>query len=203
MTNRRVLSAVTLVVLLGILVTGAYIGWKRLSEPVGETQAPKKTAGPHCDAGVSKGDVVRTRDVTVSVYNAGDRTGLASQTMSELEATGVHRRRGGQRPERPRRRDRKCGSWRAPRPDPAARLVARQFGKHTLIQAVKRDLGPGVEVIVGDDFVGLVKAPVEDQRARRRLRLLSQRLIPASTPAGRAATPRAAGSRCGPSPCAA
>lgn len=160
MTNRRVLSAVTLVVLLGILGVGAYIGWQRLTAPVEDKTAPTKTAGPRCDAGVHKGDVVKTRDVTVSVYNAGDRTGLAGQTMSELEARGFIAGEVGNAPE-----DLASVDWvrvlARSKTDPAARLVALQFGRQTLVQAVKQDLGPGVEVIVGDKFLGLVKAPAE------------------------------------------
>ena len=45
------------------------------------------------------------------------------------------------------------------RNDPAAQLVARQFGPDTLVQPRGQDLGPGVDVIVGDKFAGLVKAP--------------------------------------------
>lgn len=160
MTNRRVLSAVTLVVLLGILVVGAYMGWQRLTAPVDESPEPTTAAGPTCDPGVRKGEVVRTRDITVSVYNAGDRTGLAGQTMSELEARGFIAGEVGNAPD-----DLASVDWvrvlARSKTDPAARLVALQFGKQTLIQAVKQDLGPGVEVIVGDKFLGLVKAPAQ------------------------------------------
>jgi hypothetical protein len=45
------------------------------------------------------------------------------------------------------------------RNDPAAQLVARQFGRQTVVQPSLEDLGPGVDVVVGDSFVGLVKAP--------------------------------------------
>jgi hypothetical protein len=151
---------VTLVVLVGILVVGAYVGWQRLSAPVDENPAPTKAVGPRCDAGVHKGDVVRPRDVTVSVYNAGDRNGLAGQTMSELEARGFIAGEVGNAPA-----DLASVDWvrvlARSKEDPAARLVALQFGKQTLVQPVKQDLGPGVEVIVGDKFLGLVKAPTE------------------------------------------
>ncbi len=157
MTNRRILSGATLIVLMSLLAVGAYVGWQRLSAPVPERDEPTKASGPRCDGGVARGDVVRTRDITVSVYNAGSRSGLAGQTMSELEARGFIPGDVGNAPAKF-----ETVRWvrvLAPsKKDPAARLVALQFGKQTLVQAVKRDLGPGVEVIVGDKFLGLVDA---------------------------------------------
>src|SRR3954447_17825089 len=89
-SKRSVISGVTLVVLVGLLVTGAYVGWQKLKEPIpgGDDGAHSQVSGPRCKEGVKRGDLVRPRDVTVSVYNAGSRTGLAGQTMSELEARG-------------------------------------------------------------------------------------------------------------------
>jgi hypothetical protein len=36
--------------------------------------------------------------------------------------------------------------------------VAQQFGSNTLVRVTKKDLGPGVDVLVGTDFRGLKKA---------------------------------------------
>jgi hypothetical protein len=157
--SRRLLSAVTITVLLLVLVLGAVIGWQALSAPLpGSDEPAASTPSPDCDPGLSKGDLVHASDVTVSVFNAGTRSGLAGQTQEQLTARGFIAGDVGNAP----------GTLAGVRfvrvladttTDPAAKLVARQFGRHTLIQKEDDDLGPGVEVVVGDRFVGLVKAP--------------------------------------------
>lgn len=160
MTSRRIVSGVTLVVLVCVLVAGAWIGWKTLSAPLpgGDDGEQQTVSGPKCDGGVRRGDVVRPADVTVSVYNAGSRSGLAGQTQSELGARGFIPGEVGNAPE-----DMLDVQYvrvlAKSKDDPAARLVALQFGANTLIEAVEDDLGPGIEVIVGDGFLGLVEAP--------------------------------------------
>jgi LytR cell envelope-related transcriptional attenuator len=154
-TNRRTLTAITLTVLVALLVVGAYVGWRALLAPLDD----KTEATPRAEDGcaVARGDRVRTRDVTVSVYNAGTRAGLAGQTQDELAARGFIPGDIGNAPD-------DLASVRVvrvlaeTRRDPAAKLVALQFGKRTKVQA-EPDLGPGVEVVVGDRFKGLVKAP--------------------------------------------
>jgi hypothetical protein len=96
--------------------------------------------------------------VTVSVFNAGGRSGLADQTLGELTARGFIAGEIGNAPRDVS--DVKFVRVLAPkRNDPAALLVARQFGPQTLVQPRAEDLGRGVDVIVGDKFAGLVKAP--------------------------------------------
>jgi hypothetical protein len=158
-TDRRTgLAGITFLVLFGILALGAVVGWRAVSAPVPGATEATPSAGPSCRRGLSAGDVVRTGDVTVSVFNAGNRSGLADQTLSELTARGFISGEVGNAPG-------DVGDVRfvrvlAPsRNDPAAQLVARQFGPQTLVQPTKEDLGPGVDVIVGDRFAGLVKAP--------------------------------------------
>lgn len=164
MTGRRAVSAVTMVVLLGLLVAGAWFGWQSISAPLPGDDEPAKRAKPQCDEGFAKGDVVTTGDVTVSVYNAGSRSGLADQTLSELAARGFQRGDVGNAPTEleivqfVRVLTESEG-------DPTAQLVARQFGGSTVVQ-VGDSLGPGVEVIVGDRFAGLVDAPSQI-KARR------------------------------------
>ena len=158
--GRRALTAITLVVLVVLLVVAGLVGWRAISGPVDETPEADATGKPDasCDPGLKKGDLVRTREVTVSVYNAGSRAGLAAQTQDELKARKFIPGEIANAP----------AGYSGVRfvrvlapsvDDPAARLVALQFGRHTLIQATDTDLGPGVDVIVGNEFVGLVKAP--------------------------------------------
>ncbi len=156
MAHRRTLTAVTLTVLVALLVVGAYVGWRALLTPLEESEGTT-TSEPGCADGVARGDTVRTRDVTVSVYNAGTRSGLAGQTQEELAARGFIPGDLGNAPD-------DLSSVRVvrvlaeTRRDPAAKLVALQFGRGTRVQA-SPDLGSGVEVIVGDKFKGLEKAP--------------------------------------------
>jgi hypothetical protein len=160
MAQRQALSAVTLVLLVGLLVVGASIGWRTLTAPVPGGDDTAQATGPGCDAGVARGDVVRPADITVSVYNAGSRAGLAGQTLSQLGARGFIPADVGNAPED--LQDVDFVRVLAPSPqDPAARLVALQFGPNTLVEPTKENLGPGVEVVVGDRFVGLVKAPLK------------------------------------------
>ncbi len=50
--------------------------------------------------------------------------------------------------------------WTTEANDPAATLVAQAFGPRTLVQVTKTDLGPGIDVLVGNRFRGLnPKAP--------------------------------------------
>jgi hypothetical protein len=161
MTNRRIVSAVTLVVLMGVLVVGVVVGWRTLSAPLpSRDDEAQSVSGPKCDSGVHRGDVLRPRDVTVSVYNAGSRSGLAGQTQSELEARGFISGEVGNAPTG-MQDVQYVRVLATSKSDPAAKLVALQFGANTLIEPVKNDLGPGVEVVVGDGFLGLVKAPTQ------------------------------------------
>jgi hypothetical protein len=153
--SRRVLTTVTMLVLLGLLAVGAVVGWRALSAPAdgsGEADAPR------CAEGVQRGEKLAAREVTVSVFNAGNRSGLAGQTIEQLSSRGFLEGEVGNAPG-------SLASVRvvrvlAPnRNDPAARLVAVQFGPNTFVQQSEEDLGPGVDVVVGDDYVGMVKAP--------------------------------------------
>ena len=157
MVSRKAISAVTILVLIGLLVAGAYYGWQSISAPLPGDDEPDRAERPRCEEGISRGDVVQTKDVTVSVYNAGSRSGLADQTRSELVARGFIPGDVGNAPAE--LEEVRFVRVLAPKAnDPTARLVAMQFGANTYIEPVEQDLGPGVDVIVGDDFIGLVEA---------------------------------------------
>jgi hypothetical protein len=49
--------------------------------------------------------------------------------------------------------------WTTERDDLRAKLVARQFGKQARVRVTDEDLGPGVDVVVGNRMRPLVKAP--------------------------------------------
>jgi len=149
-----VITAVTLLVLVGVLLTGAYVGSRALFSPL-PSEDPE--VGGSCEQGLRKGERVRSRDITVSVYNAGTRSGLADRTREQLVSRGFIAGEVDNAPEGSRVRLVRILAPR--RDDPAARLVALQFGRRVPLQVSRDDLGPGVEVLVGDDFRRLVKAP--------------------------------------------
>jgi hypothetical protein len=159
-TSRKAVSAATMVVLIGLLIAGAWFGWQSISAPLPGDDEPTKRAKPRCEGGFAKGDLVQTGDVTVSVFNAGSRSGLADQTLSELSARGFERGAVGNAPTELETVQFVRVLARSAE-DPTARLVALQFGSNTLVQASKKKLGPGVDIIVGDGFLGLVDAPAE------------------------------------------
>ncbi|MGZ4444293.1 MAG: LytR C-terminal domain-containing protein [Nocardioidaceae bacterium] len=155
MARRHVTTAVTLVVLLGILGAGALYGVKSLFAPV-PSVTPSLSASASCTPKtLAKGHRLRTRQVMVSVYNAGTRSGLAGKTQRLLAKRGFLRGDLGNAPSNLRF----VQVWTTQAHDPAARLVAAQFGRSTVVKVRKKALGPGIAVLVGNDFRGLVPAP--------------------------------------------
>ncbi len=154
--DRRSRAAITALVLCAVLALFLVVGWRQVSAP-GPWNGDVAATADDCTDGLAKGDLVRTTDVTVSVYNAGTRSGLASRTQDELLARGFLPGDLGNAPD-----DvdgvRKVRVLAPKTDDPAASLVARQFGKKVRVKQ-HDDLGAGVEVVVGDKFKGLVKAP--------------------------------------------
>jgi hypothetical protein len=144
-------------VLVGLMLAGGVVGWTALFSPLPEDEETTSSE-PRCDPGLAPGDTVHTRDVTVSVFNAGTRSGLAGDTQQRLVARGFLAGEVGNAPDA--LADVRFVRVIAPaRNDPAAQLVALQFGPDTLVDTRGDDLGPGVDVVVGDRFRGLVRAP--------------------------------------------
>lgn len=159
MTGRHLTTAVTLLVLCGILVVGAVVGFRTMFSPIpGGGPFAHASPSPTCTVkSVNKGQRIRSRQVMVSVFNAGTQAGLADKTLHALERRGF---RTGQTGNAPRKvKVRFVQVWTTKKKDATAMLVARQFGHHALIKVSKTDLGEGVDVVVGNDFRGLKKAP--------------------------------------------
>jgi hypothetical protein len=160
MARPRLLSVATLTALVVLLVVGAVVGWHSLTAPVDPEDPEPTPSASGCVREFAKGDRVAASRVRVSVYNAGNRTGLAATVRNRLEARGFLP--GEARNAPARYRDVRVVRVLAPSVrDPAARLVALQFGQKTFVQRTGVELGPGVEVVVGNNFVGLVDAPRE------------------------------------------
>ncbi len=153
--SRRLSTAITLAVLVALLVIGAVAGFNALFAPIPDARGP--AASPVCTpTQVSAGKRITSREVTVSVFNASDRSGLASETLNALADRGFQPGDAGNAPGGTGVRF--VQVWSTEEDDAAARLVARQFGPRVVVR-VGDDLGVGVDVVVGPRFRGLVKAP--------------------------------------------
>ena len=159
MTRRHVTTAVTMLVLLGLLVVGFVVGAKALFAPIpGGSLAATPSPSPSCFArNLSKGQKIRSRQVEVSVFNAGSKAGLADQTLAALGKRGFRTGEAGNAPSPVMVRS--VQVWTTKKQDVAARLVALQFGARTIVRRTDADLGRGVDVVIGDRFRRLVPAP--------------------------------------------
>jgi hypothetical protein len=163
MTGRRLTTGATLVaatVLLGIM---AVWGYNSATAPIGDDTSAT-TAGPGCpteDQIVTK--YVRRVDVTVSVYNAGKKSGRAQATLDLLEQAGFQPGEVRNAPEGVTVA--RAAVYTTKADDPAAELVALALGKNTQVVHSDEELGPGVDVVIGDRFKQL------DPAAPKRLEL--------------------------------
>lgn len=157
--GRRLTTGITLLVLIGLLFLGAAWGWKALFAEVPGGSLLGGEPVPTCSPErVKAGQKIRARDVRVSVFNAGSQSGLASETLDVLRKRGFRPGDAGNAPSDIKVR--RVQVWSTIEDDPAARLVARQFGKKVKVRYADEDLGLGVDVVVGNKFKGrLVKAP--------------------------------------------
>lgn len=153
MRGRHLTTAITLLVLVGILVVGGLYGMKSLFAPL---PGDDPSAGASCSAiNVKKGQKIRARQVEVSVFNGGSRSGLADETLGALHKRGFRKGSSGNAPETSKVK--RVQVWTTQRRDPAARLVAKQFGPGTAVKFKDTDLGPGVDVVVGNGLGKLAK----------------------------------------------
>jgi LytR cell envelope-related transcriptional attenuator len=145
-------TGLTLAGLAALVVLGGLLGWAALTQPF-----PEKTTPPKCVATkVSPGEKVFPGQVTVSVFNAGGRNGLASSTMAALVDAGFAEGDTGNAPSGAKVA--RVQIW-APSPQsPDVRLLKSRLGPETPV--VKQNgPGAGLNVMVGDGFTQLVKGP--------------------------------------------
>jgi hypothetical protein len=159
MTGRHLTTAVTLLVLCGLLLLGGVVGVKTMLSPIpGNQPAAGGSPSPTCStANVKKGQRIRSRQVMVSVFNAGTTVGLADQTLHRLAKRGFRAGDHGNAPSNVKVRF--VQVWTTKKHDATARLVALQFGRKTRVKVTRTNLGQGVAVVVGNDFKGFKKAP--------------------------------------------
>lgn len=175
---RQITTAITLLVLCGILAAGAVYGWNQLFAEVPEPGASAtEEPSPTCTTKtVAPGQRLTTRQVRVSVFNAGTVSGKAGDTLTALNRRGFLTGEDGNAPEDVSVQ--KVQVWTTVRNDPEAQLVARQFGKKVRIVVSEQDLGPGVDVLVGNKLNGLAK------KAPRSIKVDSKQSVCLPNPSG-------------------
>jgi len=148
--NTHVKTLLTLTVLAVLVLLGVTWGWSSFTQPYPHHASPKACYPTK----LQPGDRVSAPKVTVSVFNASQRVGLAERTMVAFEDQGFGSGTVGNAPK---------GAivhyaqiWARDRRDPAVRLVASRLGPHASIVARKHG-GPGIIVMVGPLFEKLVQ----------------------------------------------
>jgi hypothetical protein len=150
-------SGATLAVLALIFVGGLAWAWPKVTAPF-----PEEASDPACaDTLFSAGDQLKPGDVLLSVLNASDRDGLASETMNRLARAGFGR---GELGNAPSIHGTAAQVWTSDPDGAVARLVASYLGDDVKM-VDQSSSAPGVVVVVGDEFPGVVKGvrqePVE------------------------------------------
>jgi hypothetical protein len=159
-SRRRIITGLTLVALAGVLCVMGFIGVKQALKPF---PSGKSSSSPACTQKKQVARILTRRDVQVSVFNAGDRSGLASVTLDKLETAGFVAGNAGNAPGTAQVR--RAVVWTTKPDDYSAKLAALALGPGTQVVVTKTDLGPGVDVLVGNRVHGL------DKKAATRLRL--------------------------------
>jgi hypothetical protein len=142
-------TALTLAVLAGLLGFAASWGWSELTAPL-----PGLTKAATCvETPVEQGDTVTPEQVTVSVLNAGRRSGLASRTMTALTDAGFNKGDSGNAP--PKSGVVYAQIWTDDPSSPAVALLSSWLDR---VKVVQRDVNQvGVVLVVGDNFRRLAK----------------------------------------------
>jgi len=150
----RLRSAITLGVLCLMLLLGLVWGVNALTRPLPSLTTTPEPTGPCSEVEVAKGEKVYRDQVTVSVFNASSREGLAGDTLEKLVARGFGAGETGNAPSGTRVAAAQI--WTDDPENPAVRLVASHFGSD--VKVVRHTgLGVGVTVVVGNDLSDLRK----------------------------------------------
>lgn len=139
---RLVRTPLTLLVLLGVLCYGAWWGWTNVIREV--PPAPPTPCVPTRVNGA-----LRSQQVTVNVYNGGDRKGLAGDVARSLRQRGFRVPRAANTGEKVQQ----TVIQGAGAKNPEVLLVQRFFRKSTV--RVDKRADHSVDVLVGNKYAGL------------------------------------------------
>ncbi|MBD8608594.1 LytR C-terminal domain-containing protein [Aeromicrobium fastidiosum] len=144
------MRVLTLTVATAVFLLGGVVGFRLLTASTGDAVE----AAPTCrNEVITAGDPIDSNVITVNVFNASSRSGLANRALIELQANGF---RGGQIGN--------SDSAAAPRrvailtdtpDDPRVALVAAQFKDKVEYAAPDITVEDGIIVVVGDRYRGL------------------------------------------------
>jgi hypothetical protein len=151
--TKRLRTVITLAALAVLMLIGITWGWAQVIKPF-----PGKVDAPICvDTSYRAGDELFVQDVTVSVFNASAREGLAGRTLQDLEDAGFA---GGQTANAPKGTaiDTPAEIWVTDIDNPGAKLLRRRIGPVPVV-AHPENNAAGITVVVGDQFGELRQGP--------------------------------------------
>jgi hypothetical protein len=151
--TRRLRTFITLAALALLMLLGVTWGWAQVLKPF-----PGKVDVPICvDTSYKAGDELFVQDVTVSVFNASRREGLAARTMQELEDAGFD---AGQTANAPKGTSLSTPAeiWVRDTDNPATKLLRARVGPVPVVEHPENPAA-GITLVVGDQFGDLRKGP--------------------------------------------
>ncbi|MCW2823254.1 MAG: hypothetical protein JWQ91_171 [Aeromicrobium sp.] len=151
--------ALTLALSAVVFVAGGVIGFRLLT-----ASADTADAAPTCTPKiVPKGEQLASNLVTVNVFNASARSGLANRVLINLQANGFLQGEIGNSTSKTK--PRRVAILTNDRKDARVRLVAAQFRDKVKYAEPDVTVEEGVVVVIGDDYTGLKKKPRTTARA--------------------------------------
>lgn len=150
-------TPLTLAVLVAILIGGSVIGWGLATQEVPSLRDSTASDGPTCaDQTFRSGSTLEANAVTINVFNDGTVSGLAGETLRELQEKGFI---GGGATDSSVRMPNRNALITAVDPRSApVRLVRRQLeGLVPVREAKDPDTDTDVNIYIGNRFRGVAR----------------------------------------------
>lgn len=146
-------SPITLLVLVVLLVGGAWLGYQALT-----SSNPSQATGPVTPGAciqwktIPAGTTITAKAILVNVYNAGSKSGEAAKVLASLHARGF---RAGVAANPPAGIEADNVTIRTERPhSPVTTMVKDQFNGTVLVTAGPA-ISKGLDVIIGSAYAGI------------------------------------------------